>query len=314
MPVALMLVSLVLPSHAAADTGSSAVSAARTDGALERHSRCLCELARSRVRLLASGCVPWGAGDADAPAGSSFDGVVGVVDQGVVACRRCRTPSARSVAPSRLQGWRWWASHKAVGLSHPSAAQRKLCRIAIATRCGLENSRRIRPWSRTSLLPPRTTGMRPASQAIRRASPGERRVPVSIVAAPSPPWRVSSGMVTTTVALSPPECGSRLGSRVSIRRQNASPMTRWFGPLGVWVATPSASTAMLVRVIASARLGLAIACSTVRSMSAWRVESLTLRCVVPSRSSQVVNHVLAAAASSSWRSRRLRVPRRRRGR
>ena len=76
------------------------------------------------------------------------------------------------------------------------------------------------------------------------------------------------------------------------------------GPLGAAVGDcPSASTAVVVRVIASARLGLAIACSTVRSMSACRVLSFTLRWVVPSRSSHVVNHVFAAAASSSLRSR-----------
>src|SRR5687768_8092795 len=37
------------------------------------------------LRLLASRCGAWGSGDADAEAGSSFGGVVGVVDEGVVS-------------------------------------------------------------------------------------------------------------------------------------------------------------------------------------------------------------------------------------
>ncbi len=65
-----------------------------------------------------------------------------------------------------------------------------------------------------------------------------------------------------------------------------------------------AEVADSVRQMASARLGFAIACNAARSMSAYRVDSFTFRCVVPSRSSHVVNHVRAAAASSSTRNRR----------
>ncbi len=51
--------------------------------------------------------------------------------------------------------------------------------------------------------------MIPARQASLRARPGLIRWPVSISAAFSPPIRVSTVMVTTTVAETPPVLGSR---------------------------------------------------------------------------------------------------------
>ena len=56
---------------------------------------------------------------------------------------------------------------------------------------------------------PSTAGMIPARQASLLARPGLTRWPVSTPAACRPPMRVSRGMVTTTVAATPPVFGSR---------------------------------------------------------------------------------------------------------
>ena len=177
--------------------------------------------------ILASWGLAWFAGDGDAVAGSSFARGSRGGGRGCGGGRRCRAPSSRLVSPSALQGMRWWASHQAVGRVQPSAAQRKLCRTAIARRCGLLCRRRRRPWSRISDFPPRTIGMTPAAQAMRRASPGERSQPVSMVAAWSPPRRVSRVMVTTTLAFSPPLVGS--GVRVEGLDEAAERLTQHLG-------------------------------------------------------------------------------------
>ena len=57
--------------------------------------------------------------------------------------------------------------------------------------------------------------MMAAAAARRRASLGESRVSVPrMFAACNPPRRVSRVMVTTTVALIPPDCGSRSWGQV----------------------------------------------------------------------------------------------------
>jgi hypothetical protein len=92
------------------------------------------------------------------------------------------------------------------GQSQPSAVQPAWV-IASAIRWALLWNRAFRPRSRTWESVPRTAGMIPAPQAHFRARPGEIRVPVSSWAARGPPSRVSSGIVTTTVAFTPPACG-----------------------------------------------------------------------------------------------------------
>ena len=59
-------------------------------------------------------------------------------------------------------------------------------------------------------VPPRTVGMIPASQAMRRANEAEMTPPVSSWAAFNPPRSESRVMVTTMVAFNPPALGSLL--------------------------------------------------------------------------------------------------------
>ncbi len=112
------------------------------------------------------------------------------------------------VSPPVLNGWSWWAWHIPGGQSQPSAVQPP-CSMARAIRWGSVWNRVLRPRSRTWDWAPRTAGMIPARHASLRARPGLIRWPVSSWAAFNPPIRVSTVMVTTTVAETPPACGSR---------------------------------------------------------------------------------------------------------
>ena len=87
-------------------------------------------------------------------------------------------------------GWCIWV--KAGGASQPSSRQPP-CSMVALMRWAREWKRLDLPRSRTSDLPPRTAGMMPASQAIRRARAAEMCSPVSSLAALRPPIRVSQG-------------------------------------------------------------------------------------------------------------------------
>ena len=121
----------------------------------------------------------------------------------------------------------WWASHQAAGTSQPSAGQVR-SRMAIALRWAGEKRRRVRPRSRISHFPPRTTGMIVASQASRRARSAVIRSPVEVSAN-----RHRSGSVEVEghhhgVAV-PPCWGSRSAGEVLQKRAERLAAATWPG-------------------------------------------------------------------------------------
>ncbi len=89
---------------------------------------------------------------------------------------------SRSVRPPSTQRTGWCRWHVPGGRSQPSASQPPASMV-LAIRWVSVWNRVLRPRSRTWELPPRTAGMIPASQASRRAAPGEMVSPVSSWAA-----------------------------------------------------------------------------------------------------------------------------------
>ena len=108
--------------------------------------------------------------------------VAGVVGQGVVAGTVAGGLSWCRCRRRGTSGGRGGRGTSRVGRRNPPRCSRR-SRWARAIRWGSVWKRRFRPRSRTWESPPRTAGIIPARQASRRASPGERRPPVSSDAA-----------------------------------------------------------------------------------------------------------------------------------
>lgn len=119
----------------------------------------------------------------------------------------------RSVAPPSAQCTRWWASHQAAGASQCGKVQCRSRRQRARIGPGV-NSRTVRPWSSISPRLPRTTGMMPASQAIRRTVAGLMSSPAARL-----PSTVAAPGTWDSVGL----CGGRLGSRSGVRAVRRTP-------------------------------------------------------------------------------------------
>ena len=147
-------------------------------------------------------------------------------------CPHNKTRLDRAVGPPWDQCWMWWASVQVCGRSQPGKAQ-PWSRWIRALRMPAGTVRERRPMSSTSEREPRTIGMIPASQAIRRTTAGS----MTLASSPRPgrPARRSARvMVTARVGRPSPGTGSgwataarSRSARVSWRRR---PPVRGSGP------------------------------------------------------------------------------------
>lgn len=126
----------------------------------------------------------------------------------VMRAQQCRGGERRSAAgmPGRLVvGFALLVGRATAGEQHPPSRSESACRIAGGT------SRWVRPTSRISEPPPRTTGVRSASQHRRRRSPALIDCPlVSSPACSARSRRSASRMTTTILGRSPATPGARV--------------------------------------------------------------------------------------------------------
>jgi hypothetical protein len=127
-------------------------------------------------------------------------------------------------------------SHQRAGSEHPGNAHPPSRRIT-ARRIAVGTVRLVRPTSSDSLREPSTTGMIPASRAIRRAISALIGPPSAGDAVPIRSWRTGRLTVTTTWGRSPPRS---VAHPRSARCRRARRCTRHWGDepfrIGLWVA------------------------------------------------------------------------------
>ena len=181
----------------------------------------------SPVRVAAPLGAVGGAGDRGA-VGELVEVPAGWCGRGRGSARQTGVSSVRLVLPcppSAWNGFTWWISHQSKG-RRQSAKEQVDQSAPRARRWPGVAIRRARPRSRGIDSPPRTRGMIPALQAIRRATPAGTGVP-SFMVGPGPSWswpnrswRVKVQMTRSwlEVGCSWPSARRQVSTRASARR------------------------------------------------------------------------------------------------